>query len=231
MKKESMVIYESAYKAINYLPDEKLQLEAFKGLMEYGFYGVVPESENPFVNMIYVQAIPSMRSAKERYEKAVENGKMGGRPTEVSTEEIMEMKKSGMTNKQIADKLHCSVKNIENRVTTYRKGYPNNPNNLSVSVSDTVSVSESVTDTVSSSASVNPVAKENNNFSPERELSPIELILLEEAEQAKAKTEVEEVVSTSGEDIFVHGMREQREQAVAFVDDKYECGSDEELPF
>lgn len=43
--KESMIIYESAYKAINYLPDEKLQLEAYKGLMEYGFYGIVPESE------------------------------------------------------------------------------------------------------------------------------------------------------------------------------------------
>ncbi|NBH80530.1 hypothetical protein D3Z52_20745 [Clostridiaceae bacterium] len=59
--KESMIIYESAYKAINYLPDERLQLEAYKGLMEYGFYGIIPESENPFVNMVFVQAIPSMR--------------------------------------------------------------------------------------------------------------------------------------------------------------------------
>lgn len=164
--KESMIIYESAYKAINYLPDEKLQLEAYRGLMEYGFYGIVPESENPFVNMVFVQAIPSMRSAAERYDASVENGKKGGRPTEVPTDDIIKMKQDGMTNKQIADKLGLSEKTIENRITTYNKSHPynphnppitpastnggtapHNPHNLTVSVSDTVSKSVSYTDT------------------------------------------------------------------------------------
>lgn len=163
--KESMVIYESAYKAINYLPDEKSQLEAYRGLMEYGFYGIIPESTNPFVNMVYVQAIPSIRSAAEHYEKAVEDGRRGGRPTEVPTTEIIRMKESGMTNKQIAEKLGCSEKNIEKRVSTYNKAhptnptnlptnptlqdsgvYPTNPTNLSVSYTDTVSESVSSTD-------------------------------------------------------------------------------------
>lgn len=112
--KESMVIYESAYKAINYLPDEKSQLEAYRGLMEYGFYGIIPESTNPFVNMVYVQAIPSIRSAAERYEKAVEDGRRGGRPTEVPTTEIIRMKESGMTNKQIAEKLGVQRKTSKN---------------------------------------------------------------------------------------------------------------------
>ncbi len=127
--KESMVIYESAYKAISYLPDEKLQLEALKGLMEYGFYDIIPESSNPFVQMIFVQAIPSMRSAKERYERSVENGKKGGRPAAVPIEDIIKMKQEGMTNKQIADKLGCSEKNIEKRLSTYNKAYPTNPTN------------------------------------------------------------------------------------------------------
>lgn len=150
--KESMIIYESAYKAINYLPDEKLQLEAYKGLMEYGFYGIVPESENPFVNMVFVQAIPSMRSAAERYDASVENGKKGGRPTEVPTGDIIKMKQDGMTNKQIADKLGLSEKTIENRITIYNKAHPYNPHNLTVSytVSESSSVSDTKTDTVSS---------------------------------------------------------------------------------
>lgn len=170
--KESMIIYESAYKAINYLPDEKLQLEAFKGLMEYGFYGTVPESENPFVNMIFVQAIPSMRSAKERYDASVENGKKGGRPAVVPIEDILQMKHDGMTNKQIAGKLGLSEKTIENRITIYNKAHPHNPqnhpitpalhmgdsdpynpHNLTVSVSDTVSFTDTETDTMSSRAS------------------------------------------------------------------------------
>ena len=140
--KNSMVIYESAYLAISYLPDDKMKWEAMEGLLKYGFYGEIPESENPFINMIYVQAIPSMQNAKQRYEKAVENGRKGGKPTDVSTEEIIEMKKNGMTNKQVAEQLGCTIKNIENRVTAYNKTHPNNPNNLSVSVS--VSESESV---------------------------------------------------------------------------------------
>lgn len=146
--KDSAIIYESAYQAINYLPDDQLQLEALKGLLEYGFYDTMPESDNPFVNMIYVQAIPSMRNAKERYKYAVENGKKGGRPATVSTEEIIKMKEDGMTNKQIADKIGCSERNIEKRISAYRNNTEQTRTNLSVSVSDTVSesVSSSYTD-------------------------------------------------------------------------------------
>ncbi len=142
--KSSTVIYESAYSAIEYLQDNTSKWEAIRGLLRYGFYGESPESENPFINMIYTQAIPSMKSAKQRYEKAVSDGKRGGRPTEVSTEEIITMKSNGMTNKQIAEQIGCTTKNIENRVAIYNKSHPNNPNNLSVSDSDTVSVSSSV---------------------------------------------------------------------------------------
>lgn len=187
--KESMIIYESAYKAINYLPDEKLQLEAFKGLMEYGFYGTVPESENPFVNMIFVQAIPSMRSAKERYDASVENGKKGGRPAVAPIEDILQMKHDGMTNKQIAEKLGCSEKNIEKRISTYNRSsptnptnpptnptssdsgvYPTNPTNLTVSVSDTVSESYTDTSSVSmSSTNTAPHEISESNTCPEGE--------------------------------------------------------------
>lgn len=175
--KESMVIYESAYKAIGYLPDEKSQLEALKGLLEYGFYDTIPESDNPFIKMIFVQAIPSMRSAKERYELSVENGRKGGRPAAVPTEDIVKMKQDGMTNKQIAEQLGCSEKNIEKRISTYNRSYPTNPTNhptnptlqeggalpTNLSVSDTVSESVSYTDTetVSSRTTANICPEDN----------------------------------------------------------------------
>lgn len=158
--KSSTVIYESAYLAIEYLQDGALKWEAIKGLLRYGFYGELPESNNPFINMIYTQAIPSMQNAKYRYEKAVSGGKKGGRPTAISTEDIIAMKSNGMTNKQIAEQLGCTIKNIENRITSYNKTHPNNPNNLSVSVSD----SDTVSDTVSVSSSVSGACanKEDN---------------------------------------------------------------------
>lgn len=166
--KESMVIYESAYKAIGYLPDEESQLEALKGLLEYGFYDTIPESDNPLIKMIFVQAIPSMRSAKERYELSVENGRKGGRPAAVPTEDIVKMKQDGMTNKQIAEQLGCSEKNIEKRISTYNRSYPTNPTNptlqesgvlptnpTNLSVSDTVSYTDTKTETASSRTTAN----------------------------------------------------------------------------
>jgi uncharacterized protein (DUF433 family) len=129
MEKESMVIYKSIISAIDLLPDAEQKWEAIKGITDFGFYDKKPESENPIINMIYIQAIPSLRGAKDRYEKAVEDGKKGGRPAEVSTEKIIQMKNEGMTNKQIADAMGCTVKNIENRITSYKKNNPNNPNN------------------------------------------------------------------------------------------------------
>lgn len=180
--KETMVIYESAYKAINYLPTVEMKWEAIEGLLKYGFYNVEPESDNPYINMVYTQAIPSMRSAKKRYDIAVENGKKGGRPTEITTEEIMNMKKQGMTNKEIADKLNCSVKNIENRITTWNKSHtnPNNPNNLSVSVSvsesEYVSESESISESDESEREI-AYAKEERE---ERDLDSLDTEVLRE---------------------------------------------------
>ena len=129
MKKDSAIIYESVYKTIELIPDTELKWEAIKGILRYGFYGEELNSDNPLVEMVYTSAFPSLKNAVERYERAGENGKKGGRPAEVSMEEIIQMKNEGMTNKQIADKMGCTVKNIENRITSYKKNNPNNPNN------------------------------------------------------------------------------------------------------
>ena len=91
--KNSMIIYESAYLAIKYLPDDATKWEAMEGLLRYGFYGETPKSDNPLINMIYVQATPSMQNAKKRYEKSVSDGALGGRPSRAPIEEILEMKR------------------------------------------------------------------------------------------------------------------------------------------
>lgn len=120
----TIVIYESTYRAVSYLPDEALQLEALRGLLEYRFYDTLPDSTNPLGNMVFVQAIPCMRNAKERWEISFENGRKGSRLTPISTDSIIRMKQEGMTNKQIADKVGLSEKTIENRITLHNKAHP-----------------------------------------------------------------------------------------------------------
>lgn len=147
--KTSMVLFESTYKTMELiLTNDADWREAMTGLLRFGFYGEQPQSDNPLVQAIYVSSIPSMQNARERWTKSVENGRKGGRPTEVPIEEILDMKSKGMTNKGIADKFGCSEKNIEKRLSTYKKTHPTNPTNpyVSVSVSEYEYVSDSVSD-------------------------------------------------------------------------------------
>ena len=117
----SMILYYSAYEAVCYIPDEKLQLEALKGLLEYGFRGVKPQSDNPFVNMVYAACTPSMKAAKQRYAKTIIDGKKGGCPSEMSIDDIMAMRRVGMSNREIADSFGVTVKAVEARITRYNQ--------------------------------------------------------------------------------------------------------------
>ena len=163
MKKNSALIYEGTYQAINYIPDADAQLEAYRGIIEYGLYGTEPHSENPFVNMVYVQAIPYLNKARERYQKAVESGKKGGRPTQIDKERVQELKENGLSLKEIAAELGVpenTVKSILYRegakgAKGMQRGANLNDNvndkvndNVNVNVNDNENVNEKENDTV-----------------------------------------------------------------------------------
>lgn len=157
MKKNSALIYEGTYQAINYIPDADAQLEAYRGIIEYGLYGTEPHSENPFVNMVYVQAIPYLNKARERYQKAVESGKKGGRPTQIDKERVQELKENGLSLKEIAAELGVPENTVKSIL--YREGAKgakgmqrganlNDNVNDNVNVNDNENVNEKENDTV-----------------------------------------------------------------------------------
>lgn len=117
----STVIYERAYKKIHSISNKDRQLEALNGLLEYGLYGRIPKTDDSVVNEIYNVELPYIKGAIERREVSISNGRKGGRPAGTPTEEIFKMRQEGMTNKQIAEKIGCTVKNIEKRLSTARK--------------------------------------------------------------------------------------------------------------
>ena len=66
--KETMIMYESTYRAIELLlTDDKDWREAVSGLLKYGFYDQMPESTNPLIQSIFIQAIPPMEKSKQKY--------------------------------------------------------------------------------------------------------------------------------------------------------------------
>ena len=87
--------------------------EALWNLMLSGTAGDMETSKKSIINWVNGRCMDNINSAKDRYAKAVENGKKGGRPTEINIEHIQELKDSGLTNKQIATELGCSTRTVE----------------------------------------------------------------------------------------------------------------------
>ena len=157
MKKNSALIYEGTYQAINYIPDADAQLEAYRGIIEYGLYGTEPHSENPFVNMVYVQAIPYLNKARERYQKAVESGKKGGRPTQIDKERVQELKENGLSLKEIAAELGVPENTVKSIL--YREGAKGAKGmQRGANLNDNVNVNDNVND----NENVNEKEKEND---------------------------------------------------------------------
>ena len=100
-------------------------------IMLYGTAGEVYTS-NPMINGIVMGCCAAgIDKAKDRYANAVDNGKKGGRPTEIDAEHVRELKESGLTNKEIATELGCSTRTVEraNRQNRQNLNINNNINN------------------------------------------------------------------------------------------------------
>ena len=137
MKKEvlnnSFVFYATNLEVIETLEetDKELANEFMKAIIEYGIYGEY-ENTNPIIKVLMVQAGFGIDKAKDRYATAVENGKKGGRPKTVDEYKVRELKGQGLTNKQIAEELKCSVSSVEKINAKNRK----NRKNLNDNVND-----------------------------------------------------------------------------------------------
>lgn len=98
-------------------------------IMLYGTAGEV-DTSNPMINGIVMGCCAAgIDKAKDRYANAVDNGKKGGRPTEVDVEHVQELKKSGLTNKEIATELGCSTRTVERANRQNRQNLNININN------------------------------------------------------------------------------------------------------
>ena len=115
--RQSTVFYEQWYKIIKDFPPKEKE-KAFKYIFEYAFYGIEPEKDKT-TSMSYVvfgMAKPNIDSAQRRYDAAMENGQKGGRPkkvTEEVLEKIVELRKNGLTQKEVALELGLSLKTIQ----------------------------------------------------------------------------------------------------------------------
>lgn len=121
----AVVVYSSVWEAIQLMPEET-RWKAIKAILEYGFFEQVPETDDPMVKMVLIQAMPTIVAAQKRHLAAVENGAKGrdfgvegGRPEKVSADAVAILKQSGLTHAQISEELEVSISTVKKKLKEY----------------------------------------------------------------------------------------------------------------
>ena len=102
--------------------------EALWNLMLAATAGDIETERKSIIGFISGAVMPNVNKAKDRYAAAIENGKKGGRPKKIDENKALELKQKGMTNKQVAEALGCSVSSIEKINAENRKNQNNQKN-------------------------------------------------------------------------------------------------------
>lgn len=116
MEYDNFVFYGSWRQALEGFRDDfgdDYAKEILWNIMTFGTDKDFETSKSSIIGLVTGMCAPNIQSAQERYQKAVDNGKLGGRPATIDKNKILELKLQGLTDKAIADELQCSVKTIQ----------------------------------------------------------------------------------------------------------------------
>lgn len=143
--KNAFVFYESFYDILQMLPDAEDWRTLIESVCEYAFTGERDPLPTPALEIAFKHFQISIDSASARYDKAVEEGKKGGRPHKwvdrTEAERLFAEHKSWAKVAEIMDVSDDTL--YRARMKWKNTAKPQNPQNLNVSISDSVSVSES----------------------------------------------------------------------------------------
>ena len=80
MERDSFVFYRSFYNVIQMLPKEENRIRMLLAVVKLGLEDVIDEDLPLEMRMALTQMQASIKGAKDRHDRAVENGKKGGAP-------------------------------------------------------------------------------------------------------------------------------------------------------
>lgn len=120
----NMVFYESWLETVDAF--EKMfgidfAKEAIYALVYLSIRGEVKTENDLILGWIKGSCLPNVQSAQEKYRRAVEAGKKGGRPKELDYDEIYRLKENGDSIKEIASKVGLTEDSIKSALKRYNK--------------------------------------------------------------------------------------------------------------
>lgn len=120
----NMVFYESWLETVDAF--EKMfgtdfAKETIYALVYLSIRGEVKTENDLILGWIKGSCLPNVQSAQEKYRRAVETGKKGGRPKELDYDEIYRLKENGDSIKEIASKMGLTEDSIKSALKRYNK--------------------------------------------------------------------------------------------------------------
>ena len=120
----NMVFYESWLETVDAF--EKMMgidfaKEAIYALVYLSIRGEVKTENDLILGWIKGSCLPNIEAARDRYQKAVEAGKKGGRPKELDYEEIYRLKENGVSVKDIASKMGLTEDSVRSALKRYNR--------------------------------------------------------------------------------------------------------------
>lgn len=120
----NMVFYESWLETVDAF--EKMfgtdfAKETIYALVYLSIRGEVKTENDLILGWIKGSCLPNVQSAQEKYRRAVEAGKKGGRPKELDYDEIYRLKDNGGSIKEIAAKMELTEDSVKSALKRYNK--------------------------------------------------------------------------------------------------------------
>ena len=120
----NMVFYESWLETVDAF--EKMfgtdfAKETIYALVYLSIRGEVKTENDLILGWIKGSCLPNVQSAQEKYRRAVEAGKKGGRPKELDYDEIYRLKENGVSVKDIASKMGLTEDSVRSALKRYNR--------------------------------------------------------------------------------------------------------------
>ena len=118
-EKENFVFLASwveAIEAYDNAGQPELAGELAKQIIYYGTKGKMT-TDNPLIEgFVKAMCVAIIDQAKQKYQGCKNNGNRGGRPTEFPIEKMLELRKSGLSNEEIAAEMKCSLQTVNKKI-------------------------------------------------------------------------------------------------------------------
>lgn len=95
--------------------------ELAKQIIYYGVTGEMTSDDPVITGTVTGMCATLIDNSKKRYNNCMANGKKGGKPEQFKAEDVWQLHQQGLSDREIAEELGCSVKTVQRKLEQINK--------------------------------------------------------------------------------------------------------------